>query len=89
MDSLPTGSFANKEELEAELARAKIVEPEDMPPSVVTMNSTVNFIVESSNEAFTLMLVYPKNSDTSDDKISILSPVGSALIGLTQGNEIE
>lgn len=89
MESLPTGSFANKEELEAELARATIVEPKDMPSSVVTMNSTVNFIVESSKEEFTLTLVSPKNSDSSSDKISILSPVGSALLGLNQGDEIE
>jgi regulator of nucleoside diphosphate kinase len=89
MESLPVGSFANKEELESELARATIVEPKDMPSSVVTMNSTVNFIVESSKEEFTLTLVYPKNSDSSGDKISILSPVGSALLGLNQGDEIE
>ena len=75
--------------MEAELARATIVEPKDMPSSVVTMNSTVNFIVESSKEEFTLTLVYPKNSDSSGDKISILSPVGSALLGLNQGDEIE
>ncbi|MDN3390721.1 nucleoside diphosphate kinase regulator [Pseudoalteromonas sp. APC 3691] len=89
MESLPVGSFANKEELESELARATIVEPKDMPSSVVTMNSTVNFIVESSKEEFTLTLVYPKNIDSSGDKISILSPVGSALLGLNQGDEIE
>ncbi|MDO6465005.1 nucleoside diphosphate kinase regulator [Pseudoalteromonas carrageenovora] len=89
MESLPAGSFTNKEELEAELARATIVEPKDMPSSVVTMNSTVNFLVESSKEEFTLTLVYPKNSDSSGDKISILSPVGSALLGLNQGDEIE
>ena len=82
-------SDMSREELEAELARATIVEPKDMPSSVVTMNSTVNFIVESSKEEFTLTLVYPKNSDSSGDKISILSPVGSALLGLNQGDEIE
>lgn len=89
MESLPAGSFAGEKELEAELGRATIVEPKDMPSTVVTMNSTVNFIVESTQEEFTKTLVYPKNADASADKISILAPVGSALLGLSQGDEIE
>ncbi|NMM41809.1 nucleoside diphosphate kinase regulator [Pseudoalteromonas arctica] len=89
MESLPAGSFAGEKELEAELGRATIVEPKDMPSTVVTMNSTVNFIVESTQEEFTKTLVYPKNADASTDKISILAPVGSALLGLSQGDEIE
>jgi len=89
MESLPAGSFADQKELEAELGRATIVEPKDMPSTVVTMNSTVNFIVESTQEEFTKTLVYPKNADASADKISILAPVGSALLGLSQGDEIE
>ena len=89
MESLPAGSFAGEKELEAELGRATIVEPKDVPSTVVTMNSTVNFIVESTQEEFTKTLVYPKNADASADKISILAPVGSALLGLSQGDEIE
>ncbi|MFK3870438.1 nucleoside diphosphate kinase regulator [Pseudoalteromonas rhizosphaerae] len=89
MESLPAGSFAGEKELEAELGRATIVEPKDVPSTVVTMNSTVNFIVESTKEEFTKTLVYPKNADASADKISILAPVGSALLGLSQGDEIE
>ncbi|MBB1294891.1 nucleoside diphosphate kinase regulator [Pseudoalteromonas sp. SR41-4] len=89
MESLPAGSFAGEKELEAELGRATIVEPKDVPSTVVTMNSTVNFIVESTKEEFTKTLVYPTNADASADKISILAPVGSALLGLSQGDEIE
>ena len=89
MESLPAGSFAGQKELEAELGRATIVEPKDVPSTVVTMNSTVNFLVESTQEEFTKTLVYPKNADASADKISILAPVGSALLGLSQGDEIE
>ncbi|MDN3379348.1 MULTISPECIES: nucleoside diphosphate kinase regulator [unclassified Pseudoalteromonas] len=89
MESLPAGSFAGEKELEAELGRATIVEPKDMPSTVVTMNSTVNFIVESTQEEFTKTLVYPKNADANGDKISILAPVGSALLGLSQGDKIE
>jgi regulator of nucleoside diphosphate kinase len=53
------------------------------------MNSTVDFIVEATNEEFVLTLVYPKDIDQSGEKISILAPVGSALLGLAQGDKIE
>lgn len=89
MESLPANSFAGEKELEAELGRANIVEPHEVPSTVVTMNSTVNFVVESTGEEFTLTLVYPKNIDSSGKKISILAPVGSALLGLSQGDQIE
>ncbi|WP_010391669.1 nucleoside diphosphate kinase regulator [Pseudoalteromonas undina] len=89
MESLPANSFAGEKELEAELGRANIVEPHEVPATVVTMNSTVNFVVESTGEEFTLTLVYPKNIDSIGDKISILAPVGSALLGLSQGDQIE
>jgi regulator of nucleoside diphosphate kinase len=87
--SLPRNAFPGRTELEAELSRADIVEPTEIPPTVVTMNSTVRFRVESSAEEFTLTLVYPRDMDSSSDKISILAPVGSALLGLSQGDEIE
>ena len=89
IESLSDMSFPGKDNLEAELARAEIVEPEDVPATVVTMNSTVRFEVDSSNEKFCLTLVYPWNMDASGEKISILAPVGSALLGLSQGDEIE
>ena len=76
-------------ELEAELARASVVEPQQMPANVVTMNSTVKFVMQSSGEAFEMTLVYPKDADSSGKTVSILAPVGSALLGLTQGDEIE
>ena len=53
------------------------------------MNSTVKFSVESSKEESELTLVYPKDMDSNSNKISILAPVGSALLGLSQGDEIE
>ena len=88
IDSLPDGAFPGRDALEAELARAEIVEPKDVPPTVVTMNSTVHFEVESSSESFCLTLVYPKDVDDSGKTISILAPVGSALLGLSQGDSI-
>lgn len=89
IESLPKGSFPGKEALEAELLRADVVDSHDIPDTVVTMNSTVRFVVNESQEEFSLTLVYPKDADNSGDKISILAPVGSALLGLNQGDEIQ
>lgn len=89
IDSLHGSSIPGKDQLEAELARADVVDPKDVPPTVVTMNSTVRFKVENSNEEFELTLVYPKDVDASGGSISVLAPVGSALLGLSQGDEIE
>jgi regulator of nucleoside diphosphate kinase len=88
LDSLDGKSFPGRSELEEEIARANVVEPAQVPPTVVTMNSTVRFKVESSDTEFSLTLVYPRDADGSNDKISILAPVGSALLGLAEGDEI-
>jgi regulator of nucleoside diphosphate kinase len=64
------------------------VAPEKVPPTVVTMNSTVRFAVLPSGVERRLKLVYPGKTDASDDTVSILAPVGSALLGLAEGAEI-
>jgi regulator of nucleoside diphosphate kinase len=89
MDSLPKNAFPGKAELEEELDRAIIVEPAKVPPSVVTMNSTVRFRMRPSGDEFCLTLVYPGQTDADGKTISILAPVGSALLGLSIGDEIE
>jgi len=88
LDALPAETFPGKTELRAELDRAEVVEPEAVPPDVVTMNSKVRFVLESGEE-FCLTLVYPQDIDGSADRISILAPVGSALLGLSAGEQIE
>jgi regulator of nucleoside diphosphate kinase len=89
IESFPANGFAGKDDLEAELGRANVVEPAEVPPTLVTMNSTVKFSVASTKNKFELTLVYPKDVDASGKTISILAPVGSALLGLSQGDEIE
>lgn len=88
LDTLPAGTFPGKAELQTELDRAEVVPPEDVSPDVVTMNSKVRFALESGEE-FCLTLVYPKDMDGSAERISILAPVGSALLGLSVGERIE
>lgn len=77
-----------KSALLTELERAELVAPEQIPANVVTMNSQVKFSVISTGVTFTLKLVYPKDMDDSGNTISILAPVGSAMLGLKEGDEI-
>lgn len=74
--------------LEDELSRAEIVPSHLVPEQVVTMNSTVSFLLAGTSEPFTLTLVYPDETANRPDRISILAPVGSALLGLRQGDAI-
>lgn len=89
LDSLSDDAFLEEDALRAELDRADVVAPEQMPSSVVTMNSKVRVAIQPSGKEFELTLVYPKDMDATPGKISILAPVGSALLGLSVGQEIE
>lgn len=75
-------------QLEQELDRGVVVEPAAMPANVVTMNSTVRLRLLKTGEEPCLTLVYPKDLDASGDKVSVLAPVGSALLGLSEGDQI-
>lgn len=85
---LETAEFPGKDELEDELARAEVVEPRLVPPDVVTMNSTIRFRMTDSPKQFVLTLVYPKDVKLDGSTLSVFAPVGSALLGLTAGDEI-
>lgn len=90
LESASDNAFPGKTALQAELDRADVVlEPSEIPATVVTMNSTVCFTTPGSGKDFRLTLVYPKDIDGTPDKISILAPVGSALLGLSVGDELE
>ena len=84
-----TGDFPGRDVLEAELDRADVLDPKDMPPNVVTMNSTVRFTLLETGKTNTLTLVYPKEMDGSGDKVSVFAPVGIALLGLGVGDEFQ
>lgn len=75
-------------QLEQELERGAVVEPAAMPANVVTMNSTVRLRLLKTGEEPCLTLVYPKDLDAAGNKVSVLAPVGSALLGLSEGDEI-
>ena len=86
--ALPSSALAGKAELQAELDRAEVLAPEEMPATVVTMNSTVKFSIKETGKEFCLTLVYPRDMDGSADRLSIFAPVGSALLGLAVGDEL-
>ena len=75
--------------LRAEFDRADIVEPAQMPHDVVSMNSSADCVDESNGKHHTLTLVYPKDADANAGRISVLAPVGSALLGLRVGQRID
>lgn len=79
----------NLQNLKAELEKATVVEPNKMPPNVVTMNSTVLFKDMDDNEEMTYTLVFPAHADMNQNKLSILAPIGTALIGYKEGSIIE
>lgn len=86
---LDTATPQIAELLEQELSRAAIVEKEKVPQDVVTMYSEVEFIDIDSQEKQKVTLVYPPDSNIEENKISILAPVGAALIGLHVGDKID
>ena len=88
LDSITYQNFPGIDALSDEIDRAKIVAPQEVPPTVVTMNSTVRFTMLEINKANTLTLVYPKDMDGSADKVSVFAPVGIALLGLSVGDEL-
>lgn len=74
--------------LDEELARATIVSQKEIPKDVVTMNSRVRFVDEKTGKESEVTLVYPKDADVEQGKVSVLVPVGMALIGLRIGQSI-
>lgn len=87
LEDLPANTFPGMSELEAELARGNLAEPADIPSDAVTMNSTVRFTVDGHE--YCKILVYPARLTHSDQQISVMAPVGSALLGMQEGRGID
>ena len=72
------------EELQFELERAETCPPAMVPPNVVRMHSVVRFKTDKGTE-HNVQLVYPEEADIIRDRLSVLTPIGAALIGLSEG----
>lgn len=77
------------ERLQAEIDRAEVVSPQDIPGSVVTMNSTVCLVDLDTGEEEVYTLVFPENADLKRGKISVLAPIGTAILGYEVGDIFE
>ena len=82
-------SSTEAEKLLKELNAAQIVEPEAIPSNVVTMNSIVKLSFLNNNKQIQFQIVYPEKANIKENKISIFSPIATALIGYKTGDEIE
>ena len=79
----------NAEDLFAELRKAKLVSKDEFPADVVRLNSTVRIKPEDRDYIMELMIVTPDKADIKERKISIMSPIGTALIGFRQGENVK
>jgi len=75
--------------LRRELERAIVVSSAAVPPDIATMNSRVPYTDEKDGATRTVSLVYPIEADAAKGKVSVLAPVGTALLGLSEGQSIE
>lgn len=76
-------------ELAEELEQARIAEPDDVPADVITLYTQIQLLDLVSGERQQLTLVLPRESDAGAGRISVLAPLGTALLGYRVGDEIE
>ena len=74
--------------LKSELGRAEKIDSEKIAPDFVTMNSKIEVTDPDTDKIMTVQLVYPNEADFKQGKVSVLSPLGAALIGYKVGSEI-
>ncbi|MEO7210175.1 MAG: GreA/GreB family elongation factor [Chitinophagaceae bacterium] len=82
----------NKQEaddLKAELKKAKLVDKDDFPNDVVGLNSIVKIQSDSKKAAMILKIVIPEEANIKENKISIMAPIGTALIGFKEGQKVK
>jgi regulator of nucleoside diphosphate kinase len=92
LESLIESMKSSREDLQAlcaELHQAHVVAPGDIPKDIVTMNSKAQVRDLETNEIMTYTLVFPGNANIDDGKISVLAPVGTAMLGHRAGEEFE
>lgn len=78
----------NLKTLREELGHATVVAPEKIPADVVTMNSRVRLTDVATGEEIVFSLVFPGEADVDQHKISVLAPIGTAVLGYRVGDSI-
>ena len=82
-------SRSDLESLAGELDQAEVVSSQDVPPDVVTMNSKVVLRDLTTSEKMTYVLVFPADANIDEGAISVLAPVGTAILGYAKGDVVE
>ncbi|MBO9665482.1 MAG: nucleoside diphosphate kinase regulator [Bdellovibrio sp.] len=75
--------------LEEELSRAHVMAQSEIPPDIVTMNSRVRYLDEETGQEHEVTLVYPQDANVEQGRVSIMAPLGAALLGLSVGQKME
>jgi len=75
--------------LQAELEHARVVTPADVPPDVITMNSKARLRDLDTGEEMIFTLVFPGKASIEHDRISVVAPIGTAMLGQRVGDEFE
>jgi regulator of nucleoside diphosphate kinase len=75
--------------LAEEMEKASVVKPDQIPADVITLNSTARLVDQETNEEMVYTLVFPEDADVSQGKISILAPIGTAMLGYKVGDTFE
>jgi regulator of nucleoside diphosphate kinase len=77
------------EDLRAELKKARVVDEKDVPGDVVRINSKVRIKADDRNEEMELMVVTPDRANLKEKRVSLLAPIGTALIGFRKGQQVK
>jgi regulator of nucleoside diphosphate kinase len=77
------------EELSLELERAQVVDASEVPPDVITLHTRVRVLDLTSGERREIELVAPSEANVAANRISVLAPLGTALLGYREGDEVE
>jgi regulator of nucleoside diphosphate kinase len=89
LNSLPPKAKEAAEGLEEELARADVVPSSSLPHDVVAMHSSVVYEDVDTGRVMMVQLTYPEHADIERGRVSVLAPIGAALLGLRAGDVIE
>ncbi|MBN1307494.1 MAG: GreA/GreB family elongation factor [Chitinispirillaceae bacterium] len=88
--NLTDGSVAQySAALKNEVGKATVVTRRDLPGNVITMHSSVTVIDQSDGESMECTVVYPWEADADNNRISVLAPLGTALLGYREGDSID
>lgn len=88
-EEFSSGDKACLQALDAELKRAVVTKPDEIPQNVITMRSQVILKDLSTGEETIYTLVYPEEADIRENKISVLAPIGTAILGYQAGDIVD